>query len=70
MVEVIDLPEEPKMYMSSPPMGTPDPKILSPAYALEKSVNAANYLITSGPKDFFEKHSSYPKGWMEEPLKL
>ena len=34
MVEVIDLPEEPKMYMSSPPMGTPDPKILSPAYAL------------------------------------
>ena len=34
MVEVIDLPDEPKMYMSSPPIGTPEPNILSPAYAL------------------------------------
>ena len=41
MVEVIDFPEEPKMYMSSPPIGTPEPNILSPAYALDKSVNAA-----------------------------
>ena len=36
MVAVIDFPEEPKMYMSSPPIGTPEPNILSPAYALVK----------------------------------
>ena len=41
IVEVIDFPDEPKMYISSPPIGTPEPNILSPAYALDKSVNAA-----------------------------
>ena len=55
MVEVIDLPEEPKMNMSSPPSGTPEPKILSPAYALESSVNAVNLSCRISPNSGFMK---------------
>ena len=42
MVEVIDFPDEPKMNMSSPPIGTPEPNILSPAYAL---VEMGGYIV-------------------------